>query len=163
MEFEFDWAEHWWIALLIAALLFGLLLHVLLESVYFIRMILYYLFAKFVKKNIHILEKCSIKGETSFIAFLRLSTTNGFRNLHDTWHWYGLDSHEQRAISSRGRFCKNRLLHQNSFVRCREESKRPNSFGRDERPIQKIHRTVSAIQADDEDSLLERRQHFHSA
>lgn len=60
---EFDWAEHWWIVLIVAALLLGLLLHILLESVYFIRMILYFLFAKFIKKKIHILEKCSIRGE----------------------------------------------------------------------------------------------------
>lgn len=60
---EFDWAEHWWIALIVAALLLGLLLHILIESVYFIRMILYFIFAKFIKKKIHILEKCSIKGE----------------------------------------------------------------------------------------------------
>lgn len=50
-------------ALIAAALLLGLFIHITMESVYFLRMILYYLFARFVKKNVHILEKVSIKGK----------------------------------------------------------------------------------------------------
>lgn len=40
-----------------------LLIHCTIESIYFLRVGLTYLLATFIKKKIHILEKCSMRGK----------------------------------------------------------------------------------------------------
>jgi hypothetical protein len=54
---------NWITASVVAVLIIALLIHLTIEVVYFARMILCYILARFVKKKIHILEKCAISGQ----------------------------------------------------------------------------------------------------
>jgi len=52
-----------WLTLIVILLLAAALVHSVIEVVYFIRVAICYVLARFVKKKIHILEKCAIGGE----------------------------------------------------------------------------------------------------
>jgi hypothetical protein len=54
-----------WITALIVLLIIAALIHFTIEVVYFTRMIICYILARFIKKKIHILEKCAISGQYS--------------------------------------------------------------------------------------------------
>lgn len=51
-----------WTHLIILALLLIFGLHVIIECFYFLRMLLCFILATFVKRKVHILEKCSLSG-----------------------------------------------------------------------------------------------------
>lgn len=55
---EIEWT-HWIIVVLL--LIFGL--HVCIECMYFLRMLICFILATFIKKRVHILEKCSLSGK----------------------------------------------------------------------------------------------------
>lgn len=57
---EIDWSLA---TPVIAVVAIGLLIHCLIETVYFLRILLTYLLATFIKKKVHILEKCSLRGK----------------------------------------------------------------------------------------------------
>lgn len=52
-----------WLTVIISLLVLGAVIHFLIETIYFIRVGICYVLAKFVKRKVHILEKCSIGGE----------------------------------------------------------------------------------------------------
>jgi len=54
---EFEWTH---LIILAFLLIFGL--HVIIECFYFLRMLLCFILATFVKRKVHILEKCSLTG-----------------------------------------------------------------------------------------------------
>lgn len=58
-----------WIAVLIVLVVIGALIHLALETFYFLRVAICYILAKFIKKKIHILEKCSLSGKQNVKAF----------------------------------------------------------------------------------------------
>jgi hypothetical protein len=58
-----------WIAAAIVLLVIAAVIHFSIEVVYFMRMTLCYVLARFIKKKIHILEKCAISGKLLFTFF----------------------------------------------------------------------------------------------
>lgn len=68
-----DWAITILVLLIIAAVI-----NLLIESVYFIRVGICYLLARFGKRKVHILEKCSISGEAKWWSWLCEIFTRSF-------------------------------------------------------------------------------------
>jgi hypothetical protein len=52
-----------WTTVIIVVLLLAAVINALIESVYFMRVGICYLLARFLKRKVHILEKCAISGE----------------------------------------------------------------------------------------------------